>query len=441
MLSPATLADKYFSWTPTVGNSFGTWIHETTATVMVPAKGYIVRAPQTFSMDPMVKVPYLGAFNGTPNNGVVTIPIYHGTVPSPNYNDDYNLLSNPYPSAVDAEKLLSDPANVPVLDGTIYFWTHNSPVAAANPDPFYGDFIYNYSANDYASWNKLGGTGTTSAAGTGGMVPNGFIGAGQGFFARSAGAASGTVATFNNSMRVAGNNDQFFRNANTVGGFEKHRIWLNLISNSGSFNQILIGYAEGATFDWDRSLDGASFSEGNSIEFYSVIPNHKLVIQGRPLPFTDEDRVPLGFKTSASNTFSFRIDHLDPLFENQSIYIEDVLLGIVHDLKQSPYTFTSEAGTFDTRFVLRFNDTTLQNTAFTTSIQFTAFVHNRQLHIESSKIIEKVNVFDISGKRLMQFSAEKNKKSIQRDFATANGVYLVKVEFSDGTMATTKVLH
>ncbi|MFT3794605.1 autotransporter-associated beta strand repeat-containing protein [Flavobacterium sp.] len=440
-LSPFTLADKYFSWTPTVGNSFGTWIHETTATVMVPAKGYIVRAPQTFSMNPLVKTPYTGPFEGTPNNGIVTIPIYHGTVPSPNYNDDYNLLSNPYPSAVDAEKLLSDPLNVPVLDGTIYFWTHNSPVAAANPDPFYGDFIYNYNANDYASWNKLGGTGTTSAAGTGGMVPNGFIAAGQGFFTRSAGAASGAVATFNNSMRVAGNNGQFFRNAHPNGDFEKHRIWLNLVSNNGSFNQILVGYAEGATMDWDRSYDGAYFSEVNTIEFYSVIPNHKLVIQGRALPFSNEDLVPLGFKTAANNTFSFRIDHFDALFENQDIYIEDLLLGIVHDLKQSPYTFTSEAGTFDTRFVLRFTDTTLQNSEFLAAHPFTAFTSKSQLYVESAKAIESVSVFDISGKRLMQFSADKNKKSIQRDFAMANGVYLLKIEFSDGTTATAKVLH
>lgn len=441
-LSPLTRIDKYYSWTPTVSNSFGTWFQESAATVMIPAKGYIVRAPDNYSMSPMVKIPYTGMFTGTPNNGVITIPILHGTVPSPNYNDDYNLLSNPYPSAVDAEEFLSDPLNVPVLDGTIYFWTHNSPITAANPDPFYGDFIYNYSANDYASWNKLGGTGTTSAAGSGGQVPNGFIATGQGFFTRSAGATSGTVATFNNSMRVAGNNTQFFRTANQqTSDFERHRIWLNLTGNTGSFNQILIGYADGATLGWDRSYDGEYFSEGSTVEFYSTIADHKLVIQGRPIPFTDQDRVPLGYLSSANGTFSFRIDHFDPLFENQNIYIQDLLLGVIHDLKQSPYVFTTEAGRFDTRFVLRFNQSTLQTVDFETDAHLTAFIQNKQLRIESTKDIETVAVFDVTGKRLMLFSPYKNRKSITRDFTSANGVYLLRIEYSDGTIATAKVLH
>ena len=371
MLSPLTLSDKYFSWIPTVGNSFGNWFYESAATIMNPIKGYIVRAPQTFSYTPGVKDPYTANFIGTPNNGDISCPIYFGGLPLANNNDKYNLLGNPYASAVDAELFLSDPANVPVIDGTIYFWTHNSPPSADNIDPFYGDFLINYAANDYASWNRLGGTGTTAAAGSGGAPPSGFIASGQGFFTKSTGTAtSGDPVVFRNSMRVNFNNDQFFRNsiidANTnrsdANTNEKHRIWLNLVSNGGSFNQILVGYATDATNEFDRDFDGVRLTDNNSITFHSKIADRNLVIQGRALPFSDQDQVPLGYKSTVNDTFSIRIDHFDGLFENQNVYVEDLLLNVIHDLKQSPYTFTSGIGSFDDRFVLRYTSDAFLNT-------------------------------------------------------------------------------
>jgi hypothetical protein len=34
------------------------------------------------------------------------------------------LMGNPYPSALDADKFLD--ANASLIEGTIYFWTHNT---------------------------------------------------------------------------------------------------------------------------------------------------------------------------------------------------------------------------------------------------------------------------------------------------------------------------
>ncbi|HMK06357.1 MAG TPA: T9SS type A sorting domain-containing protein, partial [Flavobacterium sp.] len=448
-LSPGTQPDKYYSWIPTFSNNFGTWAQESAATVMDPIKGYIVRAPNSYSNDPGIKAPYVGNFIGTPNNGVINTPIYHGTQPAPDYNDDYNLLGNPYPSALDAEKFLSNATNVPILDGTIYFWTHNSPISTSNPDPFYGDFIYNYTANDYASWNKLGGSGTTSAAASGGATPTGFIAAGQAFFAKSRSiAASGSMAVFNNSMRAAGNNNQFFRmandpsvaNNNNSASFEKHRIWLNLISASGTFNQVLIGYAEGATLDWDRDFDGVRFTEVNATTFYSVIPDRDLVIQGRPLPFTDQDQVALGYKSVSQDTFSFRIDHFDALFQSQDIYIEDKLLNIIHDLKVSPYVFTSAIGTFNDRFVLRFNDPLLHTKPFDNNPSLIAFINDHQLYVESSQNIQSIAIYDVSGKWIKTFTTQQ-KRTFREQFNFPNGMYLAKIKLESELILTRKLAN
>ncbi len=447
MLSPNTQPDKYYSWTPFVGASFGTWHQESTATIMDPRKGYIIRAPQTYSMDPGTKIPYTAVFAGVPNNGTINCPILFGagSLGPGNYNNKYNLLGNPYPSSVSAAAFLNLANNTNVIDGTIYFWTHNSAISAVYPDPFYNDFMYNYTGSDYASWNKLGGVGT--AASTGGAVPNGYIGAGQSFFVRSLSVSGNAI--FNNSMRSAAySNSQFFRpasasnpqNANNDENFEKHRLWINLISPV-SFSQILVGYAQGASTGWDRNYDGVRFvSDGNTL--YSIIPNEDaLVIQGRPLPFDDQDQVPLGYVSQINNAqFSIRIDHFDGIFETQNVYLEDKLLNIVHDLKQSPYTFTSAQGRFDDRFVLRYVHSLLGNSDFSVS-GVSAFLNDSKLYASATENIQSISVYELNGKLVKTFDPAGLNKIFEGDFVFATGIYLAKIKLESGTVATQKLMN
>lgn len=448
-LSPNTLADKYFSWIPTVSNAGGNWAYETAATIMNPLKGYCVRAPQTFSPSVSTKVPYTANFIGTPNNGIISSPIYHGTLALGVNDDKYNLLGNPYPSALDAQKFLTDPLNTPIIDGTIYFWTHNSPIDAGNANPFYGTFALNYNNNDYAAWNSLGAVGFRGIqAGTGGVVPNGFIASGQGFFTKSTGtAATGATVTFNNAMRVAGSNNVFFRNSNISNPVsrtenttsDKNRIWLDLINTSGNFSQMLVGYLNDATVGWDRMYDGVPIDESGML-LYSVIPDRKLVIQGRPLPFDAEDQVALGFKSMVQDTYSIGLDAVDGLFENQNIYIEDRDLNIIHDLKHTPYSFTSGAGTFESRFILRYTDSALNTDTFNNNSNAAAFIANHELYINSARNIVNIELYDISGK-LIQTYAKVNSLEFKTRFLFANGVYLAKIKFDNGVEVTKKVIH
>ncbi|NHM06535.1 T9SS type A sorting domain-containing protein [Flavobacterium sp. CYK-4] len=447
-LSPDTLSDKYFSWTPTIANLGGNWANESAATIMDPRKGYCVRAPQTFSFTPATKIAYTANFIGTPNNGIISTPIYHGTMALATNDDKYNLIGNPYPSALDAQMFLTDPANTPIIDGTIYFWTHNSPISSAYSNPFYGTFALNYNSNDYAAWNSLGAVGLRGIqAGSGGAVPNGYIASGQGFFAKSTGtAATGATVTFRNAMRVAGNNNQFFRqsivaqNERTIqsAASDKNRIWLDLISESGSFSQILVGYLPDATIDYDRSYDGVPIDESGML-LYSIIPERKLVIQGRPMPFDQTDQVILGFKSIVQDTYSIGLDGVDGLFENQQIYLEDRNLNIIHDLKHSPYSFTSPAGTFNDRFVLRYNNSALGNDTFDTQVAVTAFVQNQELNINSAKNIVEATLYDISGKLIETYKA--NTAEFKTRFGFAQGVYLVKIKLDNGLEVSKKIIH
>jgi hypothetical protein len=291
----------------------------------------------------------------------------------------------------------------------------------------------------------LGGVGT--AAGDSDAIPSGFIASGQGFFAKSIGATSGNSVVFKNSMRVNFNNDQFFRNsilAATSGRAnenEKHRIWLNLVSNGGSFNQILVGYHNEATNELDRDFDGVRLTDNSSITFYSTIPDKNLVIQGRALPFSDQDQVPLGYNSTVNDTFSIRIDHFDGLFENQNIYIEDRLLQNIHDLKQSPYVFTSGIGSFDERFVLRYSNGLLGTSSLTNGSEVSAYLKNEKLVIHGGEVLSEVSLYDISGKLILTEVLERPTTNFETAFHGAEGVYIAKIKFQNGKFATKKLIQ
>jgi hypothetical protein len=144
-----------------------------------------------------------------------------------------------------------DPTNDSIVNGTIYLWTHNTAIANVS-----GTNIYVYTSDDYAKYNLTGGVQTADPAITGGTTPNGRIASGQGFFieANDALPAGSYTARFNNSMRIMGENNQFFRTSgvttqSTV--LNKHRVWLSLSNAQGAYSELLVGYITGATQGMD----------------------------------------------------------------------------------------------------------------------------------------------------------------------------------------------
>lgn len=449
-LSPDTLGDKFFSWQSTVANGNGNWILENaTSTDMVSGIGYAIRAPQTYSADQFTKAVYTATFSGTPTNGDVNVPITIGTDANIGFSygdtvvgaddDQWHLIGNPYASAVDLVDFLN--TNSAILDGTAYLWTHNTAPDDSYADPFYADFGANYTGSDYATVNSLGATAT---AASGGLTPTRYIASGQSFFVM--GLANGT-ATFNNTMRVSGNNDTFLRTtessfSTTNLDIEKHRLWLNLSNDEGAFSQILIGYADGASLEWDRGLDGLA-NGGNFVSFYSIIPDGNLAIQGRPLPFNDEDTVQLGFKATVANTYRIGIDHLDDLFNDQDIYIKDNNTGFIHDLKSAPYIFTSEIGTYNDRFELIYkNPNLLSIEEYTLNDNTVKIINNETLDvISNTKDIKNIVVYDVLGRTLQTYNTINTNTISLTGIQKANRVLLIKITLNDDSIIYKKPIY
>lgn len=439
-VSPLTLSDKYFYFNTT--NYQWTAIAAPGSTPMTPGRGYIIRAPQTFTSTPAPYSTYFGYDGvthggGVPNNGniVANVGRYSAT-------QDLDCIGNPYPSAINADLFISDPANTAALGAggtTLYFWTHNTPITALQ-----------YNQNDYASYNYTGGVGTglpSTMPGVNTLPPNGNIAAAQGFMAKI--AANGTV-TFKNSMRVIGNNDRFFRTANSPEpqlsyseSLDRSRLWLELTNSEGAYKQMLVGYVENATNEIDRGYDGEVVEAGNVVSLYSIVNNTKLTIQGRALPFNEADLIPVGYRSTIAGTFNIGLADMDGLFEGQAVYLEDQLLNVIHDLKQGNYSFTTEAGTFDTRFVLRFTNSTLgtQNPAFNEN-SVVVYKNDNTIHVQTSNIIMKsIKIYDLRGREILTKDNINGTKTEIANLDASQQVLLVQITSTDNVIVTKKIVY
>jgi hypothetical protein len=428
-LSPNTSSNRYFSL---YNNN---WVSEKASASMIPTKGYIIGAPKSgkWPNGETVSFPYSQPvqFIGVANNGHFEF--------SAEKNGNKNLIGNPYPSALDADAFLE--ANNTILGGTLYFWKNNT-----SPQ------FFKYLQDDYACYNALGGVAAAAAGENSGGInsvkPSGKIAAGQSFMTES--INSGTVV-FDNNMRVESQNTQFLKPTRTAkaNSIEKHRFWLNLTNTQGGFEQILIGYADGATNNYDNRFDGRDWSGNSYTSFYSVNQNDKLTIQGRALPFNNSDVVPLGYRSLLGGYFTIALDSADGLFTEQSIYLEDKKLKVFHNLKEGAYSFISFLGTYDNRFVIHYNyvsnktsksadDKILDSIA--SDNQVIISTENNQININSfEEVIDQVFVYDINGRQIY----EKDQVNTN-EFSTSKLVFnkqllVVKVILQNGKTVNKKV--
>lgn len=445
-VSPSTSSYGIYEWLPTVENGspgkHGEW--SIASGIMTNGQGYAIRDLEGTLIDDVAQ------FEGKLNNGQITHYITRGIYNGLDYvgngniataeDDNWNLMGNPYPSAISLDEFTA--AN-PYIDGTLYFWRHNAPPSTSVTDPFYQDYQYNYTANDYLSANSLGSTPPGF---------NGYIAAGQGFFVQllnSAPRPSGII--FSNSMRGVYDNSGFYRSidpttATETENHEKHRIWLDLINENNTALSALIGYATGATDALDRLYDGHLLNDTN-YQFYSIATvdnmDKKLSINGLALPFEDSDSIPLGYKASEQGELTIAINSLDGLFaySGQNIYLEDTALNIIHDLKTSPYVFATDEGTFDDRFVLRFTTQSLSIKDQDVLTNLTIKAMDQVIDAKSElSAIKTFALYDVTGKLIHH---NINIEAYSYRFPTNNlskGAYIVKVSLANGSTVSKKLI-
>lgn len=367
-------------------------------------------------------------FTGVPNNGTINIPVVHewtllSPVDASNYG--YNGLGNPYPSTINIHSFID--TNVNSLEtGTLYFWRKKNN-------------------NNNTSYTAINKTGYVENNADGGNVGAGFvegdeanwvINPGQGFIVQVKETA--TTVEFNNEMRRAVNNNQFFRSQPVI----LSRLWLNITSPAGAYGQTLVGYSDATSDGFDFGYDSPLFTDGMAA-LYTKGGGKDLSIQAKGA-FADTDVVPLHYRISQAGEYTISLNKKDGLFANgQNVYLRDNQTNTIKDLNTGGYTFTAAEGATENRFdVIYVTDGTLGTTNPQLNDNMViAYKNNGLLTVSAEGYeLDNVKVFDIRGRLLTEKKAINGSSTTFEGFTAQEQMLILQVRTTDGATMSKKVI-
>lgn len=385
------------------------WLFYTGSEAISPGVGYLVGPPTgggaidvTHSL-------------GTLNNGVITYNALYHT----DQNSSLNILSNPYASAIDAIQFIGDNT----LVDAVYFWEHITAPTSTYP----GYRSENWDMGDISMHNAIGGTSAPSDLTN--TPPTQYIASGQGFAIKA--SAAGAV-TFNNSMRVTGNNDGYRREVMAI-----DKLYLTIENATYHLqSSALIGFTDQATNGYDATYDTKRLATPVSI--YSIVDEKELAIQGRSV-FNTDHIIPLGFRTMVEEVqiYTISLGSLEGLLiTDATVYLQDNLLNTVTNLSEEDYTFTSNESNQKDRFVLVFTEDVLGDNEL--SIEEIAIYPNPTsglLNIVSPLApITSIDIYDVRGRKVL-VKAIDQQGNYQLDISKlGTAMYFVSINTPSGSV-------
>ncbi len=263
-------------------------------------------------------------FIGTPNTGDMTISGLTHTAndptggPLPDYYDGWNLVANPYPSAIDWDLIRGSLTN---LDDAIYVWD--------------GDQYSSYVAG------VSGGKGTLSNE----VPPM------QAFFVRA--NADGAGFTLNNSHRVH-SSDDYKSNKAPISNLVKMKLEAN-----GREESAVVYFKSNATIEFDGVYDAfklfPSSPNAQLPHLFTLTSGEKnpLTINALPEKLIGETTIPIGIQLGTSGDYTINFTEFN--FDNSNVYFIDKLENTSTYINNSnSYTFNFTGGDVRDRFELRF---------------------------------------------------------------------------------------
>ena len=347
----------------------------------------------------------LSTDDGSTNTLEMTGELVTGSISSPalTFSNNHNeLLSNPYPSAIDFDGLAGD--NSSVVEGKYWIW-----------DP---------SSDNYV-------TRVTSSGGPGPQN----IQVGQGFFVQT--KQAGTF-DFTNARRVH-SNDAFrdvIPNKLTVrvfGGMEGYK------------DELIVRFDDDATSGYDIELEASKWdSQGNDATMIRTIAedNTELAINVLPLEGLNSGMtsVPMHFNCGYNTEYSLSFYDMETFEYGTEIWLEDKLIGgdwiSIND--NPDYTFTATPDDAEDRFVIHFfgptgvDENNIEKTVEIYSNRQYAYVRNH-----SNELIKKVGIYTLSGALLHDIeTADLDKQKFW--VSDILGYYVVRV-ITENNVYTQKV--
>ncbi|MEW5675009.1 T9SS sorting signal type C domain-containing protein [Flavobacterium enshiense] len=463
--SPLTISTRWI-YKFVTSNAYANWVYVGAANTLNAGEGFTMKGTDgTSANNPGANQRY--DFRGKPNDGTINIAVAPGM---------RTLTGNPYPSAINLNLFLRDPANLAAINGTAYFWEHNDATNShylAAYQGGYGTYIANngdFSPGTYtaATWNTYNPDGTLNTTGvsTGSTYKRMFTPIGQGF--KVEGIALGN-AVMKNSYRVfvkegAANNSEFERTAsantdrntwdeiqNVMGtdytrysSKELPQIKIHTVLNDQFSREVALAFNSHANDGFDAGLDAKCPEYSLPRDAYFPLDDtNQYVIS--TLAFDIDKRIPFAFKADAQTTFKVTVGKLTNFDLAEHIFMHDKQTDVYYDIKNNFFEITLPAGVVKDRFEITFRDAALSNNDADISQNFAVFQDNgsKNLTIKNPELmnLESCSVYDIAGKLVISKTDLGNNS--EYTFPTASlttGVYIVRLNTVDNKEVGKKVI-
>lgn len=252
-----------------------------------------------------------------------------------------------------------------------------------------------------------------------GALTDGIIPAMQGFFVHAT-ALSQTV-TVDPEDRTH-NGAAFHKSENVSSDVMKV-----IVSDDSESSNLYLRFKYEATSSFDPSFDAYKlFGYSNIPQVFAYDENDKYSINSLPTN-PEVQEVKLAVKTPITGEYTFSFSDVDMISNYSNIELQDKLLGttiLVNNNTQ--YSFTSEEGNNEGRFVLHFGATGINELA---KENLQAYISGQNLYILGESGQAQLEVFDIQGKQLVseQIVLDENYK---KALSLPSGIYVVRVQNS-----------
>lgn len=309
-------------------------------------------------------------FTGTFNNGNKSTTVTNSN--TSNEVHGWNLVGNPYPSAIDWNAESG--------------WTRSDVNATA----------YFYNGTGYVDYNHVSNTGTASSS----VIP-----AGQGFMIFVDNVSS-TTLSMTNDVRVNSASTGFYKN-------KAPQIALK-IENEYLDDQTHITFYPGATDAYDRIIDGHKLLGWDTElpQIYTITPENKQLsintLSDELLTekeFLHETNV--GYISKINTTLSLSLSKIIDIPDSINILLVDRYANDTINLKQETYSFETQIGEFNNRFSVIFKKSLSDPTGIITNDTGAyAYMAENQLHVILNKSVTsgQIIVYDILGRSIINKS-------------------------------------
>ncbi|PIA80681.1 hypothetical protein BFR04_15845, partial [Gaetbulibacter sp. 4G1] len=326
--------EPYWIWKFIASDEYSEWIHVLGNTTINPGEGFTMKGTAgTSANNPGDNQNY--DFRGKPNTGTIDVAVL---------TNQYTLVGNPYPSAMDAHAYIWDTDNRNTITGTLHFWEQDPNVNSHRLVDYSGGyatytieefspFMETYTPATFSTYDLGGNINGAGSGSPSGKQPQRYLPIGQGFMVE--GSADGVVKTKNAHrayVKETNADSEFFKTSNTKSKVAKSdffathsdykRFRLNIDFNNTYTRQLLENFHDKATFGFDRGLESKIHAD-DILASDAYFSNDNATYLAEALPFDQSLKIPLSIKLAQNMPLRIRIADIRNFDSNQPIYIHD----------------------------------------------------------------------------------------------------------------------